>query len=665
MKTECRITKNRIMKKNNIFRSFSALLMGCAVFMVSCKEPEPEVKVEPDFPASVDKTVSPGQTVTLTFDANLDWEVSVPESSLTTFWIEDGLKVAKVSGKAGSASVTIGTASSEDFDERSCAVTMKMDGKSQQIARIIIPGKERSLKVYVATLDEDGLPVYEDGYVYEDAEAESIDLYWSGSDFRMPVKIDANYSWTVKTPSWISVDVPEDRVGEVALNILGVPSEYPLEYAEGKIQFMAGETPVKEYYITIPGCQDIFEHKISMGLTEVTFNFTGRVKTDAGFVDGPVSATVTGTSGVKVFAVELVDGKFDVESTQNPAWLEVDVQEYDNTSGADVLQERTVSISALTNEGDDRNAMIFFLPPSAPDRSANLFTTDLSAVKEEYAGYVLPVTQLSSDQEFVMMLSSPSEMAAGGAVFNVSEDAALFTKFGETKYAYELVYTDQYARDVAHMVFSHEVTSYKVFDASGLDKTSDDEFFLSLILDEDKTGGVIDMITEVKSSGFVVLYGSTDNVLAVVRCTLDPDTTIGDVADVAFIGENAPYAEMFGASLEHVVDGPLYDQYKEYMVPIYHLKYTQPNLPMLISLPNSVKSYMANPWALRNNFSVNGMEYDDGTFERIDGGVNIYMTMPEGKQKIEGNIFFYSSAAPSNDSIVLVLACTFDLTGAE
>ena len=45
--------------------------------------------------------------------------------------------------------------------------------------------------------------------------------------------------------------------------------------------------------------------------------------------------------------------------------------------------------------------------------------------------------------------------------------------------------------------------------------------------------------------------------------------------------------------------------------------------------------------------------------------VNIYMTMPEGKQKIEGNIFFYSSAAPSNDSIVLVLACTFDLTGAE
>lgn len=655
------------MKKNNISRSFAALLMGCAMFMVSCEPAGTEADPDPVFPSSVDKTVSPGQTVTLTFDANLDWEVSVPESTLTTFWIEDGaMDVAKVSGKAGDGiAVTVGTTSAEAFDERSCAVTLKMGGKSQQIAKIILPGKDMTLTVYSAVVEDGEVQYGDDGYLYESTEAESIDLIWTGSDFRLPIKVAANYSWTVKSPSWAKVDVPEDRVGEVELNVFGVSSEYPLADASGKLQFMSGETLVKEYDITIPGCEDIFSYSVGMGLTELVFSYAGKIKTAAGFIDEPASVDVTGTSGVRVFAVESAEGKFDLDGTAGPSWLKIEVEEYDDTDGADVLQERTVSIDVETNEGEDRNAVVFFLPPSAPQDRADLFTEGLDAVKEEYAQYALPVTQLSSDQEFVMMLSSPSEMAAGGAVFNVSEDAALFTKFGETKYAYELVYTDQYARDVAHMVFSHEVTSYKVFDASGLDKTSDDKFFLSLILDEDKTGGVIDMITEVKSSGFVVLYGSTDNVLAVVRCTLDPDTTIGDVADVAFIGENAPYAEMCGASLEHVVDGPLYDQYKEYMVPIYHLKYTQPNLPMLISLPNSVKSYMANPWALRNNFSVNGMEYDDGTFERNDGGVNIYMTMPEGKQKIEGNIFFYSSAAPSNDSIVLVLACTFDLTGAE
>ena len=106
------------------------------------------------------------------------------------------------------------------------------------------------------------------------------------------MKIDANYSWTVKTPSWAQIDVPEERVGEVTLNILGVPSEYPLADAEGKIQFMSGETVVKEYVITIPGCEDIFTKSMSMGLSELIFNYAGEVKTSAGFIETDVYATV-------------------------------------------------------------------------------------------------------------------------------------------------------------------------------------------------------------------------------------------------------------------------------------------------------------------------------------------------------------------------------------
>lgn len=654
------------MKKNNIFRSFAALMTGCAMFMVSCGPDDPEVKVEPEFPASVEKTVSPGQTVTLTFDANLDWEVSVPESSITTFWIEDGaMDVAKVSGKAGNGiTVTIGTSSTESFEERSCAVSMKMDGKSQQIAKVIIPGKDRSLKVYAVEIVDGEMQYTDDGeYSYSAVEAESIDLVWIGSDFRLPVKVDANYSWTVKTPSWAQVDVPEERVGEIALTVLGVPSEYPLADAEGKIQFMAGETLVKEYSISIPGCEDIFTYSMSMGLSELVFNYAGSIKTTAGFLETDVTASVMGTSGVKVFAVGQTEGKFNVEAELT--WLDVNVDEYDASEGADVLQDRNVNITVDVNEGDDRNAVIFFLPPSAPEKGSELFTEDMSAVKEEYQKYAISVTQLSSDQEYVMMLSSPSEMAANGAVFNVAEDETLFSKFGQTKYAYDLVYVNQYARDYARMTFAHSATSVKVFDASGADKTSSDDFFLSVSLDADKTGGVIDMISESKAVGYVVFYGLNDNVLAVIRCTFDPDTNIGEVADIEFIGEYAPYAEMFGASLEHIVDGPLYDQYKEYQVPIYHLTYTMENLPMLISMPASVKSYMPNPWSLINNFRVNNMEYVNGAFERIDGGVCIYMYMPEGKTRIDGNIFFYSSAAPSNDSIEFVLVCTMDLTGSE
>ena len=363
--------------------------------------------------------------------------------------------------------------------------------------------------------------------------------------------------------------------------------------------------------------------------------------------------------------VEMVDGKYDLENPDDPSWLTVEVDEYDRTEGADVLQERNVSISVALNEGDDRSAVIFFMPPSGWNRGKELFNDDLSAIKDEFLQYAVSVTQLSSDQEFIMMLSSPSKMAEGGATFNISENSTLYTKFGETKYAYELLYTNQYARDCSRMIFTTAVSSYKVFNKYSTDKTDDSDFFISVELDEDRLGGVINMVEETKSTGYVVFYGTEDRVLAVVACTLDPDTVIGDVADVKFIGESEMYAPMVGATLERVTEGDLYDVYDEYMSPIYHLTYTMENMPMLISIPNSVKSYMPNPWSMINNFRVNGMDFDDGSFEFIDGGVQIYMTMPEGKQRIDGNIFFYSSSAPSNDSIVLVLVCTLDLTGSE
>lgn len=657
------------MKKNNIFRSFAALMMGCAMFMVSCGPDDPEVKVEPEFPASVEKTVSPGQTVTLTFNANLDWEVSVPESSITTFWIEDGaMDVAKVSGKAGNGiSVTIGTASTESFDERSCVVTMKMDGKSQQIAKVVIPGKDRSLKVYTVEIIDDEMQ-YNDGgeYSYNSVEAESIDLVWTGSDFRLPVKIDANYSWTVKTPSWAQIDVPDERVGEVTLTILGVPSEYPLADAEGKIQFMSGETVVKEYVITIPGCEDIFTYSMSMGMLELIFNYAGEIKTSAGFLETDVYATVMGTSGVKAFAVELVEGVFDVEA--EPSWLDVDMSEYDASEGAEVLQDRIVNITVGVNEGADRNAVVFLLPPSAPEAVAELFTEDLSAVKDEYQKYAFPVTQLSSDQEFIMMISSESEMARGGASFSVSEDKNLLVKFGETKYAYELVYNNQYASDYARMTFASPVASYKKFGAVGTDKTNDDNFFISVSLDEDGKGGVINMTSTAASMGYVVFYGQSGNVLAVIKCTYDPDAVIEENVTIEFIGESVMYAPMVGATLEELTSGELFDTYSDGMSPVYHLRYTMGGMPMAISIPSSVKKHNVNPWKYREYIRVNDNVYSEsfingvlGGIELIDGGVYIYMEMPEGEDFLQGNINFITA----DESTSFILICTLDLTGSE
>lgn len=656
------------MINNHMSRMTKVMTIALAMVVSACKPVlVPEAEVEPVFPTAVEKTVAPGETVTLTFDANMDWEVSVPENSLTTFWIEDGaMDVAKVSGMAGDGiAVVIGTTASEEFDERSCEVSMKMGDQIRKIATVILPAKERDLTVYAAEVEDGGILYGEDGgYLFSASEAETLSLIWTGADFRLPVKVDANFSWTVKTPSWARIDVPEERIGEVSLTIHGIPSEYPLEDAQDKIQFTSGETVIKEYDVSIPGCRDIFSMSVGMGLSELVFSHAGELKVATGFVETPATVSVTGTEDVQILAFEQIDGLYDTDGV--PSWLVIESDDYDATEGADVIQTRNVTVSVEANEWYDRQAVILFLPPSVAESGSPLFNEAGDAVKEEYRQYAVPVTQLSSDQEFVMMLSSSDEMTTGGASFAVSEDEELFSKFGDTRFAYELVYTDRYARDYARMTFTSAVKSFRIFDSAGTDRTDAEDFFLSVTLDEDSKGGVIDMISETEDSGYVVFYGSTDNVLAVIRCTFSPETVIEEVPEVRFIGDSESSASAAGATLERLTKGELYDQYKEGHTPVYHLRYTSADAPMLISLPSGVKTHDVNPWNLQYYIRVNDNVYSEtfvndklGGIELIDGGVMIYMDMPEGDDFMRGNINFRAA----NDNLLLILVCTMDLTG--
>lgn len=641
------------MKKNNISGFFAALVMGSALFAASCEKPSEETPA-PEFPQLIEKTVAPGESVTIPVQANLDWEISVPENGLQWFWIQDGaFQLYRLSGKAGEAEVVIGVSATEEFDnDRVCEVTMTMGGESKVIARLVRPSKEKHLTVYAAVVVDGEVQFNEtgDSYLYETEEAESLDMIWTGSEFRLPIKVESNYNWSIKTPEWARVDVPSDGVGEKNLIVYGVPSAYPLDAASGKLQFMSGEKVVKEYTVNIPGCKDIFSYKMDMSITELEFNYQGQIKVATGFIDGPASGYVSGADGIRVIALSRNESGFSADA---PSWLEVNVAEYDRTEGADVLQQRNFTVSVALNEGDNRHAALLFLPPTLTVAASDLF--EGTEIKEEYKQYSVPVTQLSSDQEFISMLANPSDMAAGGATFAVSENEDLYNRFGQTRYAYELVYTNQYARDNARMIFTSAVTSYKVFDENG---------FLSMTLDEDMKGGVVDMVSETAQTGHVVLYGATGNVLAVIECRFDPEEIIGEVADVAFIGESVMYAPMVGATLEDVSEDPSFSQYREGQALVYHLRYTMPAMPMTISIPSSIKKHTVNPYTFRHNIRVNDLKYDEdfvngvlGGVALVDGGVTIYMEMPEGRDYLRGNIIFSNSA----DETILVLVCTLDL----
>lgn len=78
-------------------------------------------------------------------------------------------------------------------------------------------------------------------------------------------------------------------------------------------------------------------------------------------------------------------------------------------------------------------------------------------------------------------------------------------------------------------------------------------------------------------------------------------------------------------------------------------------------------THTVNPYVFKNYIRVNNNIYDEvfvnnklGGIELVDGGVDIYLEMPEERDYMRGNIIF----ADAEGTTVLVLVCTLDLTGA-
>ena len=182
--------------------------------------------------------------------------------------------------------------------------------------------------------------------------------------------------------------------------------------------------------------------------------------------------------------------------------------------------------------------------------------------------------------------------------------------------------------------------------------------------------------SETKTSGYVVFYAEDGSTLAIVECVFDPVVVVETVV-VEFTEQSAQYAQMTGATLEHVTSGPIYDQFSEGMHTVYHLTYRMEGMPLKVKIPGSVKKHNVNPYSYRTFFKVNNLVYDEyfgpndllGEVETDDeGAVEIYMNRPDTQVQI-GNIEMKENTYMSvinfvdkADGIVFVLVCTLDLS---
>ncbi len=532
--------------------------------------------------------------------------------------------------------------------------------------------------LYSTVLDDNGEFSFGEGggYLYTDEPVEALTLVWPGSDFRMPVKVEAKCNWTLECPEWLyprySEDTPENKAGTVMFTLMGDPMHYPLEDETEKIVFkFLGET-VHQIDVTIPGVADKFSYGIDMALTEWEFNSDSHLMTSVGYQDMSATAWFLGTKDSEVVAVEMADGK---RVADNPEWVTMDVQAF--VSGAEVLQQRTVTVRPEKNASKERHAYVLFCA-SAYDPE-DYFNGD-GTLKEDMARYAVSLTQYGADMDYITMISTDSDMETAGLTFKESTNPRLVTYFGETDHVYELTYNNVYAIDAGRMSLARPYASVKVFNAARKEQNSD--FWLQFEAEDDtKTGGVVTMYkdmtpSESLSEGYVVFYDETGATLAIVYCRFDPVVVVDEVV-VEFTEMAAQYAQMTGATLEHLTEGDIFDHYSEGMNVVYHLTYKSEGMPLKIRIPSSVRKHNVNPYAYRSFFRVNDVIYDEyfGPSDILgevalddEGAVEIYMNRPDSVSQPDGitlpeNVYMASvNFLDKSDAIVFVLVCTLDLS---
>lgn len=511
-----------IMKTINKY--MTVVLFAASVFCtVSCDDPQPIEPVTPAFPELVENlAVQAGDTLALTFTPNLDWEVTVPKDTMDFFWLIDGgFQYEKISRKASEEAVTVYVGVGKaDFENHTSTVKLTMGGETRIIASYMLPALEKSIKIQSCQVDEYGSWLFDEngGYLYTSEEPEVINLVYSGSDFRIPVKVTSNFEYTIEFPTWARADIPEKTVGENEFSIYGVPSEYPLTETSDKIVIKSGSEVIAEYQIAIPGCSDILSYGVEL-VSSIKFNELGQYLTLVNFMEGPVNAWVTGVENVKVFAVEKVDGKYAVDGNA-PAWLDITLSAYDNSDGADVLQQRSVQVS-LKKYTSDSEALLFFLPPTGWDKVSDLFNEDATEVKEEWAASAVNVSV--KEYSYVTVADAEGFAGAGGNL-EESQDEALIKIFGSAnaaQYAYVMTYGNPYASDNGRLLFKEPFTSFEVYDSSLTLVEDTENFFLSFTCEEDMKSGVVNMTGDLKKSGYIVFKNDEKKIIAIIQCDYD------------------------------------------------------------------------------------------------------------------------------------------------
>lgn len=448
--------------KTNLWKIAAILGLGVAA-MTSCNptEKEPEV-VDPVFPKEVtEANVEAGQSVEVSFTANLDWELSIPASEQNKYWLDDaGIPASKVSGKAGDQVVSVVFSNDEYYDANAvCEVTLAMGGQSMVIARFTRLAINRTLEVYVAEASEWN---FKTTYGTEKATALELTTFEGIATYTLPVKVVANYDWSLALPEWCagSIDEAETLSGKagqaVEVLLTGVLTESVMDGAEGVAKFIDATDNTKsiELPLTLPAFGERLEW---VEPSTMEFEYTGSSM--------PAIAYVLAPKGFVVRALAW-NGEWH---TAFADWVTIETEESEDPEA--LLQNTAVIFNIAANDGEERAADLFVFPASM----ANVAAGDICdsedpncGILPEYAKYhVGRFTQAGVPMPFIVPQYPSSMLEAEGVFFtNLGpDDADNIMKYDivDAESYHKVTYTGEWSYESADFFINKPYASFKIY----------------------------------------------------------------------------------------------------------------------------------------------------------------------------------------------------------
>ncbi|MBP3425944.1 MAG: hypothetical protein J6K81_04420 [Rikenellaceae bacterium] len=542
------------------------------------KPGEGEGNTDVVFPEKVVANVTPGEVVTLTFEAATKWEVSVPAETSAWFSIVDGKNTTlSLRGtETGTQEVQIQVRNIVDYRQaHTCEVSLNMGNRTEVIAQLTLPAAQREIDVYEAEFNETDNVFQMDSlskYVYSESTVESVKMRWVNGLFRQKIAVDANFNWSLvgEIPAWLELSNTSGENGRTEISLNTVPEELPLEPTVVKFDLcdysdLSNPVVVESFTIDYDGCKDVF--KLDMNY-QLRFNTIGDYYDPVhamDFVAAPAAGTITAPKGVVFYTFVERNGK--LYHDRYAMWINFTVADYPEGADEKGLYTRAMSLTVNANtELTERKAYLMALPASVAstitDPANQLYADEEhTTVAYDLRDYIFgEIEQLPYVPPGVIDATNISTMRAYNADFEELENASFITgAWAGITHAYRLSYSQADTGD--YLTFNVPFSSYEVYGYNGQsDKfESLDGCWISLSAHAENENCYKVMMDDKKNTkpgpdgqnvAYLVFYGEDKAAYAVVECVLDenfvaPPIYEVDTSAVAFLGE-----ESFGETLE-------------------------------------------------------------------------------------------------------------------